>query len=84
MLENAPDWHNPFSRDKVIPALGSIALIALFSYSPQESPQECNPSEQKPDTTYIKTPDVLNSNRENLDATNVPTLSELMENFRQL
>ncbi len=82
MLDNAPDWHNPFSRDKVIPALGSIALIALFCYSPQESPQERNPSEQKPDTTYIKTPDVLNSNRENLDATNVrnvPTLPELME-----
>ena len=52
MLDNAPDWHNPFSRDKVIPALGSIALIALFSYLPRESPQERNPSEQKPDTTY--------------------------------
>ena len=65
MLENAPDWHNPFSRDKVIPALVSIALIALFSYlpqeSPQESPQEWNPSEQKPDTTYIKTPDANDS-----------------------
>lgn len=53
MLENAPDWHNPFSRDKVIPALVSIALVALLSYSPQE----CNSSEQKSDTTYInKTP----------------------------
>ena len=61
MLENAPDWHNPFSRDKVIPALVSIALIALFSYLPQESHQKCNPSEQKSDTTYIKTPDANDS-----------------------
>ena len=49
MLENAPDWHNPFSRDKVIPALVSIALVVLLSYSHQK----CNPSEQKSDTTYI-------------------------------
>ena len=57
MLENAPDWHNPFSRDKVIPALVSIALVVLLSYSHQK----CNSPKQELDTTYIKTPDANDS-----------------------
>lgn len=58
MFEDAPDWHNPLSRDKVIPALVSIALVALLSYSSQK----CNSSERKSDTTYInKTPDANDS-----------------------